>query len=118
MKVKIYSLVISVFFLTIACSKDKEPEELTSSDIPQEEQCTISYESEIKTILDAKCTYCHGGVYYPDLRGYENAKQWSERIKIRAVVNGNMPPAGNAAEELNEIEKEAIECWLELGSPR
>lgn len=119
MKVKIFSLAISIFFLTTACSKDKETEELTNHNIPEEQgRCITSYESEIKSILDDKCTFCHGGAYYPDLTGYQNAKQWGERIKVRAVINGNMPPAGNVAGELNEIEKQAIECWLELGSPR
>ena len=111
------ALIVSV--LIFSCKKDDEPENLiTSHNVPEEEEeCNVTYSNGIELILDSYCTNCHGGVYPPDLRGYNNAKQWGDRIQRRAVVNGNMPPAGNGAGSLTESEKEAINCWIEKGTP-
>ena len=81
-------------------------------------QDEITYEAHIKPILAAKCTTCHSD---PPVAGapnafvtYETAKAAGDRIRVRAVIEKNMPLGA----PLPDDEIALIDTWVQSGMPR
>ncbi|MFT5777852.1 MAG: hypothetical protein ACI837_000800 [Crocinitomicaceae bacterium] len=79
----------------------------------------ISYETSIKSILDANCIKCHSGgmpKYGIDLASYETASTVIDH-RIICVINwgdncNKMPPEGG---QLSSGDIRKIQCWVENG---
>ena len=76
-----------------------------------------TYEADIKPILARYCTTCHtdppvAGAPQP-LLTYAQSLAEAERIRVRAVVLGNMPPGGGVSDN----ERALIEAWALGGAP-
>lgn len=75
----------------------------------------VTYHADIRPILETHCTSCHGApprfgapnslVEYAQARGLAN------RIQVRAVQEGSMPPGGG----LSDAEKGLIDAWISGG---
>jgi len=75
----------------------------------------ISYSSEVKAIITAKCatSSCHAGNQNPNLTVFSNLTANSKEMKSR-IESGSMPPFPNTA--LTAEEKAKIICWIEDGT--
>ncbi len=77
----------------------------------------VTYHADIRPILEARCFPCHTdppkfGAPNP-IANYDQAFGTSQRILVRAVQEGTMPPGGGVTGE----EKALIEAWVSAGAP-
>ncbi len=77
----------------------------------------VTYWSDIKPILDAKCVACHGEEPVAgapnSLHDFATASEMAERIRVRTVVVQTMPPGTPLSEE----EQGLIQAWVTDGAP-
>ncbi len=88
----------------------------------------VTYAADIAPIFNEKCVECHrpGSIAPMSLLTYEQARQYSSRIKFR-VENRIMPPWGlnphsgiqdyKNDRDLTEAERQTIVAWVDDGSP-
>lgn len=75
---------------------------------------TIDYTTQIKPLFDTHCNSCHfdGGTApgnFTELSVIQNQK---DRIKVRAVIEGTMPPGG----PMSDAERELLGAWIDCGA--
>lgn len=78
---------------------------------------TMSYATDIKPIIDAKCVTCHTtGASQGDFQTHAVVKTKVDNgsFKNRVFTLKDMPPGGSPA--LTEEELSKIKCWMEQGS--
>lgn len=78
---------------------------------------TMSYATDIKPIIDAKCVTCHStGASQGDFQTYAVVKSKVDNTSFnnRLFIAKDMPPGGSPA--LTEAELGKIKCWLEQGA--
>ncbi len=77
-----------------------------------------SLDIDVMPIITSNCAIsgCHDGSSgsRPDFRTKAGVRAESDRIKVRAVDNGTMPPAGR--DPLSQTQKDLIECWVNDGA--
>lgn len=76
-----------------------------------------TYHADVAPILARYCTTCHtdppiAGAPQP-LLTFEQAKADADRIRVRAVQLGDMPPGGGVADG----DKAVLEAWVAGGAP-
>ena len=101
----VVALLSGIVVIFYSCSKGEETEV---------ENCNVTYNAQISTMLEYNCLSCHSGRYYPDLRGFDNARLWARKIETRVVVEQSMPPQG----VVSQADKEMITCWINGGMQR
>ncbi len=77
----------------------------------------VTYHADIRPIIEARCFPCHTdpakfGAPNP-LANYEQAAAFANRMDIRVVQEGTMPPGGGVLDE----EKALISAWVQAGAP-
>lgn len=115
-KILFVSLAALILF---SCKKEKSAEPATPVVNTSNCDTTITYTSQIKTIIDNNCVSCHsgstpsGGVNFTT---YANVKVKADagRIKARAIDASPsiMPPTGS----LSAADITTISCWLQNGA--
>ncbi len=83
---------------------------------------SVSYISDIKTILDTNCILCHaesktgsdrnGAPTTINLDTYENVISSATLANTR-IQAGTMPPSGG----LSETDKKTVQSWIDAGTP-
>ncbi|WP_299061691.1 hypothetical protein [uncultured Polaribacter sp.] len=120
----LFLLILLVSFFT-ACTSNVEEEldevdkiEVKGEDnVKDEEQeqpiAKVSFRTNVKPIIDAKCTTCHSqsGGQFPNLEGFANVKVRANRVKIR-VAAGTMPQNG----PLPQAQMDFIVNWVNEGA--
>lgn len=111
----IAALVILIT-ITASCNKG-EGDNPKPDPIPA---CRPTYESDIKTVVQAKCALsgCHDGTSgLVNFLTYGPLKAKADEGKIKRYVFelNIMPPA--TATQLIENEREKLQCWLDNGAP-
>ncbi len=78
---------------------------------------TVTYQSDVKAILDNYCITCHGGPAPQnglDLSTFENAQITAENgnmsLRMNSISNP-MPPSGRLTPQIRQL----IEKWIEDG---
>jgi uncharacterized membrane protein len=114
------------FFGTIICTamlgsctsnKTTLPEPESGTTVAANNTATaITYTSDVKVIIDAKCTICHslGGGQSPALSSYSDVNANKSKVEARALVSGTMPPSSSQA--LTFVEKNILQLWLDQGA--
>ncbi len=85
---------------------------------------TITWTTVGQPVLSTWCTECHASplaegaqrAYAPvgvDFDTLEGARQWADRIRVRAIERGDMPPATT----LPDDDAELLGRWLACGAP-
>ena len=109
--------LLAVFFIAISsCGKNK-PEPAPQ---PQPAGCKPTYTTNIKTIVNAKCSVsgCHNGsANIVNFGSYAPLKERADNGRIRSYIFELkiMPPA--SASQLTDAEKDVIKCWLDNDAP-
>lgn len=100
---------ISLFFMSCLTNV----EEPIVDENPDVDPCsTITYSSNIKSIIDVNCVQCHGnGGNFPDLTTYENTRANADLVK--SETQSRRMPQGSS---LTNSEIEAIACWVDAGA--
>lgn len=117
MKYSVKCLFILTSFLVVSCSNDSESD-LVDTDIPQ---TTITYTSNIQSILNSNCTGCHSdptknGAPFP-LTNYDQvlvrmqSGQLLNAISKQAGESRAMPPSGRLPQTTINL----VEQWVEDG---
>lgn len=78
---------------------------------------TMSYATDIKPIIDAKCVTCHTtGASQGDFQTYAVVKVKVDNgtFNNRVFVAKDMPPGGNPQLTADELQK--IKCWMDQGA--
>jgi mono/diheme cytochrome c family protein len=77
----------------------------------------VTYEGQIKAILDARCATCHAATPIAGapnaLHDYASASAQAGRIHARAVVELTMPPGAALSPE----DRALIDAWFKGGAP-
>jgi hypothetical protein len=99
-----------------ACQKDKVSQDICT--IPS----TVSYQQDIRPIMDAKCNNCHN---YPGTGGiYLDSFQMVHNLATSGILMGcltgdpnytPMPPEGNSVVEKCELT--LLQNWITAGAP-
>lgn len=119
MKKVIYPLIVSVILLS-GCSKSSPPGEMTDpvDDNPMPQN--VTYEDDIKGILQSNCLSCHGSPPTNNapmsLTTYAQVKNAVENRGLLARINSTtnpMPPTGQLPGGTRRI----ISDWIDLGMP-
>lgn len=116
----ITALVFLVF--AYACTKD-QGKPLDVAPPPPGACDTITYNNQVKAIIDLKCgslanggAGCHSGAFPQagvSLTTYQEVLGKADRIDERGVKQKTMPPAGQP--QLSQTDLEHISCWLGNG---
>ncbi len=124
-------LIVSIFFTAYlflslqACTNDELPE-------PSAPSCntttTVTYEGEIKAIIDNSCAYagCHISGFssgdfttYDGIEGFTTSGSFMDRvITQREDPNSGMPPnyaVDDRPKDLTDEELLLVECWIDGG---
>jgi uncharacterized membrane protein len=119
-KTYLSAVLVSIASLFLFNNCDKKVAKLASS--PVLSACdTVSYTKDIKALIDLKCSTTpgcqtasgaqfNGGV---TLETYAQVVAKADRIKVRAVEEGTMPPAPETP--LTQVQKDLLLCWLTSG---
>jgi hypothetical protein len=78
----------------------------------------VSYEANIKPLIETRCKHCHGpgGVKADrDWTSYTNVKAFAAGIKSR-TANGSMPADLAGTGGLPQAERDLIACWVDDGA--
>lgn len=113
---RICLLLIILVTTTFGCSKEPMDDEAETTVTPVD-TCQQSYNTSIMTIIESNCLNCHSGTFAPNLSSYQNVTSNSQRIMIRAVFEKTMPPPGGAI-DIQQSERDALECWINEGMPQ
>lgn len=104
-------LVLSI--ILFSCEYHVEEESVIGDEGGEIESCdsTISFTTNIKSIIDTNCIECHGGNRFPDLRTYQGIKNSAETVRTQ-IVNRTMPQGGSLTDDQIEL----IRCWIDNGA--
>jgi len=100
-----------LFLLVLFASCENNVAENMEDLVASECDPTISFNVQIKPIIDANCLQCHNGNQSPDLRTYQSIKDKASIIKEVTQIR-RMPLGGS----LTTAEIKAIACWIDSGS--
>ncbi len=84
---------------------------------PKDTTLDITYQADIRQIIDSYCTKCHtGNSYIKDLSAYDLLKARVDNglLNEHLFVKNDMPPAGNPRPSDEELKK--IKDWIDSGS--
>ena len=75
----------------------------------------ISYKKDVTPIFKKHCSECHNKSAWPDKNwmDYEIAKNNSEKINKRVVIDKNMPPGNFTG--MSDAEREIVKKWIDGG---
>jgi uncharacterized membrane protein len=83
---------------------------------------TLSYTTQIGTLMNQKCVSCHGTNNPPagiNLTTYEGLKAIADNGKLENVIFNGIPrPMPDGTTGLPDNEKKLIRCWLDNGKKR
>ena len=120
-QIKILALLLSFFAVLAACS-DEDPGMDMEEEIEMEDLCEgiePSYSNDIAPIISATCAIsgCHvEGFANGDFTSYDGVNARASVINRRAVVQRNMPPSNSRGPDLNDAQRQLINCWIENGA--
>jgi len=118
-KTMIYIASTALMIGTVVASCKKDTIDLTEEPLTQTLDCeTISYGTDIQPIFATYCATagCHqSGQQFPDLSTHPELIDDTLTIRRRALIQGNMPPAGNPSPTQEELDM--LRCWLDEGAP-
>jgi hypothetical protein len=117
----------SIFFLlalwvTMSCSSDSSdpmPGGMEETDVC--DGTDFTYDNDIASIINTNCALsgCHvdGNTQgLPDFSSYQGV--FDQRVSVKSrVASGNMPPS-NSGLTLSDVQKSAIDCWVQDGAPK
>ncbi len=126
MKNALSILICFVFIFLASCSNSDDPQEMASPDpdsnpLPDDPVAEdLTYEADIKAIIDANCISCHGNpptnnapmslVTYDDVTSAVDNRGLLNRINS---TTNPMPPGG----QLPGNTRQLIEDWINQGMP-
>lgn len=114
MKSKLLTIFLFSLLLT-SCTFEK------SIPLPAGCSTTIYYATDIKPFIDSKCVTCHSNVpSYMNGGDFSSFSLFKEKVvegKVadRVFNRKDMAPIGY--EQLTEVEKAKLKCWIEQGAP-
>jgi uncharacterized membrane protein len=105
----------SLLFLNfVSCSKGDSTPETTNSQTGSTSGTPGPLFNAVKTLMDQKCVSCHNAGSSAGGRNFQasaNIVAGKDRIKVRAVDEGTMPPSGT----LPQADKNTIMAWVNAG---
>lgn len=108
------SLSIAICILIVSCSKSDSESETPPPSPPACNGTPGPLFNAVKSLMQANCQSCHNS------NNANGNKDWTvdcnivinkDRIKVRAVDQGSMPPTG----PLSQSEKDKITAWINAG---
>lgn len=94
-------LLLTVFFTACISNIAEQQEELTK----------VSYISDVKPIMDARCLSCHGAGSFPELKNYTDVSNHAAMVKSE-VASGSMPKGA----VLTPAQIKSIVDWVDEGA--
>ena len=94
-------LLLTVFFTACISNIAEQQEELTK----------VSYISDVKPIMDARCLSCHGAGNFPELKNYTDVSNHAAMVKSE-VASGSMPKGA----VLTPAQIKSIVDWVDEGA--
>ena len=94
-------LLLTVFFTACISNIEEQQEELTK----------VSYISDVKPIMDARCLSCHGAGSFPELKNYTDVSNHAAMVKSE-VASGSMPKGA----VLTPAQIKSIVDWVDEGA--
>ncbi len=117
-----YITVLSLFILVVAvsgCYYDNEAELYPNNTC---DTINVTYNSQIKTILNANCTTCHSGgspAAGISLDNYNDAKTQATNGNLYGVVSYSTGYTGMPASgKMNDCNIALIKKWVDSGAPQ
>jgi len=96
----------------IKSSSNNGSENSNNSNLFEDEDNCVSFESNIGSIISNNCLQCHGeGATSPDLSDAENNISSLGSSIARTILDGDMPPSG----PLDNSEMEIVAAWQNSG---
>lgn len=111
---KVLLLGVLVFIVS-SCYYDNG-EDLYPTDPNDCKTDSLTYNDDIKVLINNNCAVsgCHvAGAQTPSLTTYSEVNANLNGIQQRAIVQGDMPPAG----PLSSCDKKRLEQWIADGAP-
>lgn len=119
-------IILSTLMLLLGCKYEK----ISSSDTQKNNStylegitCSkqrLTYENNIKIILDVNCIKCHGeekAAHGVTLNNYQVVKKYIEKNELACVLVSDDCPSMPPKKQLKETEKNQILCWIKNGYP-
>jgi mono/diheme cytochrome c family protein len=78
----------------------------------EEVKKTVSYEFDLKPLIDKSCISCHGGNQSPDLMTYADVKKAALKV-YASVRDGAMPP--KKSNRWSKLQIESVRLWIDNG---
>ena len=104
------SILLFGFIIFTGCYYDKEEQLYPNSGTDC--NASLTYNTGIKTLIDANCASCHKpGGNTPDLTTFALVKSNITIIKLRAITLKNMPSSG-----LNSCNFTKLDNWIKAGA--
>lgn len=79
----------------------------------------ITYSGHIAPFITTYCatsSACHAsGAFNPVLETYDQVVSNIDRIEVRAITEGTMPPSSVAAPSATELDN--LQAWIDAGTP-
>ena len=110
-------LLALIIIFSVSCTRDQISE--VESECGEE----VSYEEQIKPIIDISCAYagCHGGGAPGNFSTYDGISDYigGKLIGRRVLIERSMPPnyAIIGPVRLSDEELELFQCWVQAGYP-
>jgi uncharacterized membrane protein len=112
--------LFSAFIGISACTYNKEDELYVQSNVQICDTTSVTFNNQVKEILQTDCLNCHSNENFQslggrkNLQGYANAASASSRILSRVIDDQNpMPPSQNGRLSSCKIDK--IRAWINQG---
>lgn len=112
------AIVTAVLLLAVACGDKLDAVQETEC---AQDQAEVTYEGQVKAILDEHCTSCHsssvsgnarsGAPSGVDLDTYQSLLPLAEQANTR-IQNETMPPGSN---KVPASQKSVFMCWIDQG---
>lgn len=113
----IYAIVI-IALIIFNCSNDSH-DDLSNDEGTNPGPTIVTYEGEIKSIIDTNCTQCHGSTPTNNapfsLTTYNQVKDKIDRIIARANNASNPMPPASAGGQLSANLRALIQQWKDDG---
>jgi hypothetical protein len=81
---------------------------------------SISYQLDVRPIIDANCIACHGAIAPSaglDLTTYDKLKANSTKVKTRINLPANDPLVMPQGAPMNQCNISIVTKWIDQGSP-